>query len=77
MNVKTNKTKAQKEIDLKVKAYFEGESALCKKLGIKKRLIVLFPKRPNGAPSWFGSLLLHLLRSQGGILDTEYTLIKK
>jgi len=77
MNVKTTKTKAQKEIDLKVKAYFEGEQALCKKLGIAKRLIVLFPKRPYGRPSWFGSLLLHLLRSQGGILDTEYTLIKK
>lgn len=77
MNVKTTKTKAQKEIDLKVKAYFEGERALCKKLGISKRLVVLFPKRPYGRPSFWGGLLLHLLRAAGGVLDTEYTLIKK
>jgi len=77
MNVKTTKTKAKNEIDLKVKAYFEGERALCKKLGISKRLIVLFPKRPHGRPSFFGVVLLHLLRAIGGVLDTEYTLIKK
>lgn len=75
--MKPKKTKANSEIDLKVKAYFEAERALCKKLGLKKRLVVLFPKRPNGSPSWFGSLLLHLLRAQGGILDTEFTFNKK
>ena len=75
--MKPRETKAKNDIDAKVRAYFEGERALLKKTGIKKRLVVLFPKRKHGAPSWFGSLLLHLLRAQGGILDTEFSINKK
>lgn len=75
--MKPRKTKVKSEIDTKVKAYFDGEQALLKKTGLKKRLVVLFPKRPHGAPSWFGGILLRLLRSQGGILDTEFSLNKK
>lgn len=64
-------------IDTKVKAYFDAELALREKLGLEKRLVVLFPKRKFGRPSLFGRILLSLLRSQGGILDTEFSLTKK
>ena len=75
--MKTIKQKQKSGIDDKVKAYFEGEQALLKELGLSKRLVVLFPNRRFGAPSFFGSLLLMLLRSQGGILDTEFSLKDK
>lgn len=77
--MKTPKTKAKndKDIDAKVRAYFEGERALCEKLGLKKRLVVLFPHRRFGAPSWLGGFLLACLRSCGGILDTEFSLKDK
>ena len=71
------KIKAKNVIDDKVRAYFEGEQALLKRLGLSKRLVVLFPKRPFGAPSFFGTILLMLLRSQGGILDTEFSIKNK
>lgn len=64
------------KIDYKVKSYFESEKELLNKLGLSKRLVVLFPHRRFGAPSLFGSLLLMILRSQGGILDTEFSLKK-
>lgn len=75
--MKTHQTKAKKTIDSRVKEYFEGEQALLNKVGLTKRLVVLFPNRQYGAPSLFGRLLLRLLRSQGGILDTEFTLKDK
>lgn len=75
--MKTPKTKEKNGIDAKVKAYFDGEQALLKKLGLTKRLVVLFPKRQFGAPSFFSKILLHLLRSQGGILDTEFSIKTK
>jgi len=72
------KNKIDKEkIDNKVRAYFESEKELLNKLGLSKRLVVLFPHRRFGAPSLFGTLLLMLLRSQGGILDTEFSLKEK
>lgn len=75
---KTKKpTKKQMTIDEKVKAYFDAEVALREKLGLEKRLVVLFPKRKFGRPSLFGKVLLTLLRSLGGILDTEFSLTKK
>lgn len=64
-------------IDDKVKAYFDAEVALREKLGLEKRLVVLFPNRKFGRPSIFGKVLLTLLRSLGGILDTEFSLTKK
>lgn len=73
---KTTKQKAQ-NIDEKVKKYFDGELALREKFGLQKRLVVLFPHRPFGRPSLLGRLLLSLLRSQGGILDTEFSLKDK
>lgn len=75
--MKNPNIKAKKNIDAKVKAYFEGEQALLKKLGLTKRLVVLFPHRKYGAPSFFGKILLNLLRFKGGILDTEFTLKDK
>ncbi len=75
--MKTQKIKAKNKIDDRVKAYFEGEQALLKKCGLSKRLVVLFPYRPYGRPSWFGRVLLALLRAQGGILDTEFSLTEK
>lgn len=75
--MKSPKTKAKNTIDAKVKAYFEGEQELLKKVGLSKRLVVLFPHRRYGRPSWFGNLLLALLRASGGILDTEFTLKAK
>lgn len=75
---KTKKpTKKEQTIDEKVKAYFDAEISLREKLGLEKRLVVLFPKRPYGRPSFFGKVLLTLLRSLGGILDTEFSLTKK
>lgn len=73
---KKNK-RAVPTIDDKVRAYFDGEMKLREKLGLEKRLVVLFPHRPFGRPSLFGRLLLSLLRSQGGILDTEFSLTDK
>lgn len=75
--MKTHQTKAKNVIDEKVKAYFEGEQALLKKCGLSKRLVVLFPHRRYGAPSLLGRLLLAILRAQGGILDTEFSIRKK
>lgn len=75
--MKTQKTTKQNTIDEKVRTYFAEEQALLKKLGLSKRLVVLFPRRLLGAPSFFGSLLLTLLRSQGGVLDTEFSLKDK
>ncbi|NCN39993.1 hypothetical protein GW916_01960 [bacterium] len=72
---KTNKK--TESIDDKVKKYFDGELALREKLGLQKRLVVLFPHRPYGRPSLLGRILLSLLRSQGGILDTEFSLTEK
>lgn len=75
--MKTPKIKRKNVIDQKVKDYFEGEQALLKKVGLNRRLVVLFPHRPYGAPSFFGKILLWLLRSAGGILDTEFSLKEK
>lgn len=77
MKTKKIKGKRQLTIDNKVRKYFDGEIELREKLGLEKRLVVLFPNRKFGRPSLFGKLLLTLLRSQGGILDTEFTLKQK
>ena len=71
------KIKPHKVIDQKVITYFEGEKELLKKVGLKKRLVVLFPRRRYGAPSLLGAFILFILRKMGGILDTEFTLIDK
>ena len=70
--MKRPKTKVKNDIDTKVKAYFEGEAKLRSKLGLTKRVVIRFPKRPQEKPSLFARFLIALLEGQGAMLDTEY-----
>jgi len=64
-------------IDEKVKEYVQKETELLQSLGLKKRLIILFPKQKGKRPNFFSRFAVSILRSQGGIIDSEFSEIKK
>lgn len=66
--------KKEKSVDELVKAYFEADAKLCEKYGISKRILVRFPNKKDGKASWYGRILLVLLKWNGAILDTEFSI---
>lgn len=71
------KTKVKSTIDEKVKKYVSEETKLLKSLGLKKKLLILFPHKRGQKIPFLSRIAVSVLRSQGGIIDVEFSEINK
>jgi len=71
------KTKVKSTIDERVKKYVSEETKLLKSLGLAKRLLILFPHKRGRNIPFLSRIAVAVLRSQGGIIDVEFSEIKQ